>query len=136
MKEISKEELIEEITQINTTNLNNINIDNDDIEILSKNKELILMSAFKYIGVDASDKAMQLILSDLDSEGVQISKADSLLFIFEIHPDYELINISDSMNIIHEVADSQADVIFGTSININNKPDYVKITCFLGFKRV
>jgi len=59
-----------------------------------------------------------------------------LLFIFEIHPDYELINISDSMNIIHEVANSQADIIFGTSININNKPDYVKITCFLGFKRV
>lgn len=133
MKRLSKEELSREIGKIISTSTHDIAIDEYDVEILSNNKNFILMSLSEDAGVNASSNVMQFILNDLKSEEVQINEAKSFLLSFEIHPDYEMKNISDSMDILYEAAEEEADIIFGTSTNPERKLDYVKITCFAGF---
>lgn len=135
MQILSKKELNKELDKIITTGSNDITIDIEDAKILN-NKELIVMSMSEDNGLNSSTKAMQFILNDLKLSKVQINKADSFLLCFEIHPDYEMINISNSMETIFEMTDENTDIIFGTSSDSNKELDSVKITFFAGFESI
>ena len=47
---------------------------------------------------------------------------------FYIHPDYPLTEISESMDVIYDSTDEEADVIFGTTTDETMELDKVKIT--------
>ncbi|MCB4747888.1 MAG: cell division protein FtsZ, partial [Sulfurovum sp.] len=59
---------------------------------------------------------------------VSIDGAMGVLVHFDIHPDYPIMEIGESMGIVEESVDGDASVIFGTTTNSDMEIDEVKIT--------
>jgi cell division protein FtsZ len=51
-----------------------------------------------------------------------------VLVHFSINPNFSLQKMSDAMEVVHESAHDEAEVIFGTSTDEALAEDYVKIT--------
>ena len=51
-----------------------------------------------------------------------------VLVHFHMHPEFPMMEMSEAMDIVHESADSDADVIFGTTTDENMPIDAVRIT--------
>jgi cell division protein FtsZ len=45
-----------------------------------------------------------------------------------MHPDFPMMELAEAMDVVHESAHDDAEVIWGTSTNPNLAEDYVKIT--------
>jgi len=59
---------------------------------------------------------------------MSINGAMGVLVHFHMHPDFPLLEINEAMNVIDESADEDADVIFGTTTDVNLDMDYIRVT--------
>jgi cell division protein FtsZ len=59
---------------------------------------------------------------------MSINGAMGVLVHFKMHPNFPLMEISDAMNVVHESAHEDAEVIFGTSTDETIPENYIKIT--------
>jgi cell division protein FtsZ len=59
---------------------------------------------------------------------MSINGAMGVLVQFKIHPEFPMLDIYDAMNVVHESADEDADIIFGTTTDESLPIDYAKIT--------
>ena len=78
-----------------------------------------------------SSAAYEAIKSAIESplfDNMSIQGAMGILVHFYIHPEYPLTEISESMDVIYDSTDEDADVIFGTTTDENMEIDKVKIT--------
>lgn len=129
MKKITQTELKEEFIKIVDSNPNDINIDNKDLDILISASKLdaFLFGSGKGNG-DMS--AYDALISALEPLGF-IHEHKVYVIHFLLHPDYPMINISEAMDIIHEVAHEDAEIIFGTKSDKSLPIDYVEAKAFI-----
>jgi cell division protein FtsZ len=59
---------------------------------------------------------------------MSINGAMGVLVHFNMHPNFSMIELSEAMEVVHESADEEAEVIFGTTSDDSLPEDYVKIT--------
>ncbi|WP_415397537.1 hypothetical protein [Sulfurimonas sp. CS5] len=133
MKSLSNAELKAELNKILTYGNNDITIDSESIEILSNNKDLIVMSTAECSGCDSACEVIKLAIEDLELEKLYINNADSVLLYFKINPNFNLKKLLDAIDIVHSLVSEETDVIFGTSCDENSSEDYVKVTVFLSY---
>ena len=107
---------------------NDINLDFADLQTVMSHKGMALMGVGEHEGENAAYEAIKSAIESPLLDNMSINGAMGVLVHFKMHPDFPLMEISDAMNVVHESAHEDAEVIFGTSTDENIAENYVKIT--------
>lgn len=107
---------------------NDINLDFADLKTVMSHKGMALMGVGEHEGENAAYEAIKAAIESPLLDNMSINGAMGVLVHFKIHPDFPLMEISDAMNVVHESAHEDAEVIFGTSTDEALAQNYVKIT--------
>jgi cell division protein FtsZ len=94
-----------------------INVDFADVRAIMESKGVALMGTGQACGENRALEAVQRAISSPLLEEASIQGARALLVNVTGSPDVTLFEISEAMNLIHESADSEANIIFGAVID-------------------
>ena len=107
---------------------NDINLDFADLQTVMSHKGMALMGVGEHEGENAAYEAIKAAIESPLLDNMTINGAMGVLVHFKMHPEFPLMEISDAMNVVHESAHEDAEVIFGTSTDETIEPNYIKIT--------
>ena len=107
---------------------NDINLDFADLKTVMNHKGMALMGVGEFEGENAAYEAIKAAIESPLLDNMTINGAMGVLVHFKMHPEFPLMEISDAMNVVHESAHEDAEVIFGTSTDEKIEPNYIKIT--------
>ncbi|PSM51708.1 cell division protein FtsZ [Campylobacter blaseri] len=117
-----------------------INLDFSDVKKIMSHRGLALMGAGVSEGEDAAIEAVQDAIQSPLLDDMKINGAMGILIHFRIHPSCSLLEISEAVGIVEEVADDNADIIFGTTSDDTIENNRVEVTLiatgFEGEKKV
>ena len=130
LKEITHQQLQEEINSIISSGdpEYNIQLSKEDFEYLFASEEGIKPFFYK---LEASDIEVAIAITQALSSIPNIKEcSNSCTIHFAMHPEYNMSNFVDAMNIIHDAMPFDAAVIFGTCTNEQFAKDFIIITLF------
>jgi cell division protein FtsZ len=104
-----------------------INVDFADVKTIMSDKGLALMGTGRSNGDKRALTAMQQAISSPLLEDVSIDGATGLLINITGGRDMTLQEINEALTLVHDAADSEAEIIFGSLID-DSIQDEVKIT--------
>jgi cell division protein FtsZ len=104
-----------------------INVDFADVKTIMSDKGLALMGTGHASGEKRAVAAMQQAISSPLLEDVQIDGATGLLINITGGRDMTLQEVNEALTLVHDAADGEAEIIFGSLIDEAVK-DEVKIT--------
>jgi cell division protein FtsZ len=107
---------------------NDINLDFADLQTVMSHKGMALMGVGEHQGDNAAYEAIKAAIESPLLDNMSINGALGVLVHFSMHPNFSMIELANSMEIVHESAHEDADVIFGTSTDASLPEDYVRIT--------
>ena len=107
---------------------NDINLDFADLQTVMSHKGMALMGVGEHEGENAAYEAIKAAIESPLLDNMSINGAMGVLVHFSMHPDFPMMELAEAMNVVHESAHDDAEVIWGTSTNPNLPEDYVKIT--------
>lgn len=107
---------------------NDINLDFADLKTVMGHKGMALMGVGEHEGENAAYEAIKAAIESPLLDNMTINGAKGVLVHFSTHPEFPLLEISDAMNVVHESAHEDAEVIFGTSTDESIPENYIKIT--------
>jgi len=115
---------------------NDINVDFNDLKTVMSHHGLALMGVGEEKGDNAAFNAIKKAIESPLLDNISIDGAMGVLVHFTLHEDYPLVDMEESMNLIYEKADDDADIIFGTTTDNSLAPDEIKVTIVAtGFER-
>lgn len=94
-----------------------INVDFADVSAIMKGKGIALMGTGTAVGENRAIEAVQRAISSPLLEDTSIQGAKALLVNVTGCPDMSLFEISEAMDLIHDAADPDANIIFGAVID-------------------
>ncbi len=104
-----------------------INVDFADVKTIMSDRGLALMGTGRAAGDKRALNAMQQAISSPLLEDVSIDGATGLLINITGGRDMTLQEVNESLSLVHEAADPEAEIIFGSLID-DSVRDEVKIT--------
>ncbi len=104
-----------------------INVDFADVKTIMSDKGLALMGTGRASGEKRAIIAMQQAISSPLLEEVTIDGATGLLINITGGRDMTLQEVNEALTLVHDAADAEAEIIFGSLIDESSK-DEVKIT--------
>ena len=104
-----------------------INVDFADVKTIMSDKGLALMGTGRASGEKRALLAMQQAISSPLLEDVAIDGATGLLINITGGRDMTLQEVNEALTLVHDAADSEAEIIFGSLID-DSSQDEVKIT--------
>jgi cell division protein FtsZ len=104
-----------------------INVDFADVKTIMSDKGIALMGTGRSSGEKRALMAMQQAISSPLLEDVTIDGATGLLINITGGRDMTLQEVNEALTLVHDAADGEAEIIFGSLIDENVK-DEVKIT--------
>jgi cell division protein FtsZ len=104
-----------------------INVDFADVKSIMESRGVALMGTGQASGENRALEAVQRAISSPLLEEASIHGAKALLVNVTGSPDVTLFEISEAMDLIHDSADCEANIIFGAVID-NRLSDAIKIT--------
>ena len=107
---------------------NDINLDFADLQTVMSHKGMALMGVGEHEGENAAYEAIKSAIESPLLDNMSINGAMGVLVHFKVHPNFPIMEISDAMDVVHDSAHDEAEVIFGTSTDENLSEEYVKIT--------
>jgi len=107
---------------------NDINVDFNDLKTVMSHQGLALMGVGEERGENAAFNAIKKAIESPLLDNISIDGAMGVLVHFTLHEDYPLVDMEESMNLIYEKADDDADIIFGTTTDNSLAPDEIKVT--------
>ncbi|HET9035462.1 MAG TPA: cell division protein FtsZ [Myxococcaceae bacterium] len=112
-----------------------INVDFADVKTIMSDRGHALMGTGRASGEKRAVTAMQEAISSPLLEDVQIDGATGLLINITGGRDMTLQEVNEALTLVHDAADEEAEIIFGSLID-DNVADEVKITIIAtGFQR-
>ena len=105
-----------------------INLDFADVKTVMSHRGMALMGVGESSGEGAASEAIKSAIESPLLDNMSIDGALGVLVHFHISPNCPIADISDAMAIVHESADEDADVIFGTTTDENMEDNRVKVT--------
>lgn len=109
-------------------NQGDINTDFADLKTVMTYRGLSLMGTGEASGESAALEAVKSAIESPLFDNLSINGAKGLLVNFEMNPDYSLLEISSSVQLIQEVAHEDADVIWGMRTVPDMPIDQVRAT--------
>ncbi len=107
---------------------NDINLDFADLKTVMSHKGMALMGVGEFEGDNAAYEAIKAAIESPLLDNMSINGAMGVLVHFKIHPNFPALQIQEAMGVIHDSADEDADIIFGTTTDSEIPENYVKIT--------
>jgi len=104
-----------------------INVDFADVKTIMSDKGLALMGTGRASGTTRALTAMQQAISSPLLEDISIDGATGLLINITGGRDMTLQEVNEALTLVHDAADPDAEIIFGSLID-DNIQDEVKIT--------
>ncbi|MET0404834.1 MAG: cell division protein FtsZ, partial [Cystobacter sp.] len=104
-----------------------INVDFADVKTIMSDKGLALMGTGQSMGDKRALSAMQQAISSPLLEDISIDGATGLLINITGGRDMTLQEVNEALTLVHDAADPDAEIIFGSLID-DNIQDEVKIT--------
>jgi cell division protein FtsZ len=104
-----------------------INVDFADVKTIMSDRGHALMGTGRAAGDKRAVTAMQQAISSPLLEDVQIDGATGLLINITGGRDMTLQEVNEALTLVHDAADEEAEIIFGSLID-ENVSDEVKIT--------
>jgi len=115
---------------------NDINVDFNDLKTVMSHEGLALMGVGEIQGENAAFEALKMAIESPLLDNISIDGAMGVLVHYTMHEDYPIVEIQESMNIVYEKADEDADIIMGTTTDNSLSPDEIKVTIVAtGFER-
>lgn len=105
-----------------------INLDFADVQTVMSHRGMALMGVGESSGQGGAAEAVKNAIESPLLDNITINGALGVLVHFRIHPDCPLNEINEAMGIIHEAADEDADVIFGTTTDSEMMNNRVLVT--------
>jgi cell division protein FtsZ len=105
-----------------------INVDFNDLKTVMSHQGLALMGVGEDKGENAAFNAIKKAIESPLLDNISIDGAMGVLVHFTLHEDYPLVEMEESMNLIYDKADEDADIIFGTTTDNSLAPDEIKVT--------
>jgi cell division GTPase FtsZ len=118
----------------------NILLSNEDIDIVTKNKNLLVMSISEFSGSYAGIEAIKSAVLDFEENELFLKDADGILVNFKMHTNYLIMELAEAMDIINDklcdvYIDNEPNVIWGLSCDDNMKEDCVIATVFISYSK-
>ncbi|MEA1920658.1 MAG: cell division protein FtsZ [Campylobacterota bacterium] len=107
---------------------NDINLDFADLQTVMSHRGMALMGVGEHQGENAAYEAIKSAIESPLLDNMSINGAMGVLVHFHMHPDFPMMELNEAMGVVHDSADEDADVIFGTSSDEALDVDYVRIT--------
>jgi len=107
---------------------NDINLDFADLQTVMSHKGMALMGVGEHQGENAAYEAIKAAIESPLLDNMSINGAMGVLVHFSMHPDFPMLELADAMDVVHESAHDDAEVIWGTSTDATLPEDFVKIT--------
>lgn len=107
---------------------NDINLDFADLKTVMSHRGMALMGMGEYQGENSAYEAIKCAIESPLLDNMSINGAMGVLVHFFIHPDFPMLELSEAMEVVHESADEEAEVIFGTTTDSSLAVDFVRIT--------
>ena len=107
---------------------NDINLDFADLQTVMSHKGMALMGVGEHEGENAAYEAIKAAIESPLLDNMSINGAMGVLVHFSMHPDFPMMELAEAMEVVHESAHDDAEVIWGTSTNENTPENYIKIT--------
>jgi len=107
---------------------NDINLDFADLKTVMSHQGMALMGVGEHEGENAAYEAIKAAIESPLLDNMSINGAMGVLVHFKVHPNFPIMEISEAMEVVHESAHDEAEVIFGTSTDESLSEEYVKIT--------
>ena len=115
---------------------NDINLDFADLQTVMSHKGMALMGVGEHEGENAAYEAIKAAIESPLLDNMSINGAMGVLVHFSMHPDFPMMELAEAMEVVHESAHDDAEVIWGTSTDATLPENYVKITIVAtGFER-
>jgi len=115
---------------------NDINLDFADLQTVMSHKGMALMGVGEHEGENAAYEAIKAAIESPLLDNMSINGAMGVLVHFSMHPDFPMMELAEAMEVVHESAHDDAEVIWGTSTDASLPEDFVKITIVAtGFER-
>ncbi|MDR2100783.1 MAG: cell division protein FtsZ [Campylobacteraceae bacterium] len=106
-----------------------INVDFADVQTIMSHRGKALLGVGESTGTDAASEAVKNAIQSPLLDDMSINGALGVLVHFYAHPKLcPLRKIQDAMNIIHEAASSEADIIVGITADESLENGYVRVT--------
>ncbi|WP_331774007.1 cell division protein FtsZ [Sulfurospirillum sp. 1612] len=105
-----------------------INLDFADVQTVMSHRGMALMGVGECTGEGSAVEAIKSAIESPLLDNMSIDGALGVLVHFHISPNCPISDISDAMSIVHESADEDADVIFGTTTDEKMEDNRVKVT--------
>jgi len=107
---------------------NDINLDFADLQTVMSHKGMALMGVGEHEGENAAYEAIKTAIESPLLDNMSINGALGVLVHFKMHPTFSMIELADAMDVVHESAHDDAEVIWGTSTDESIPENYIKIT--------
>ena len=107
---------------------NDINLDFADLKTVMSHKGMALMGVGEHDGDNAAYEAIKAAIESPLLDNMSINGAMGVLVHFKMHPDFPMMELAEAMDVVHESAHEEAEVIWGTSTDDTMSESYVKIT--------
>ena len=107
---------------------NDINLDFADLKTVMSHKGMALMGVGEFEGENAAYEAIKSAIESPLLDNMSINGAMGVLVHFKINPEFPILELQEAMGVVHETADEEAEIIFGTSTDATLPENYVKIT--------
>jgi len=107
---------------------NDINLDFADLQTVMSHKGMALMGVGEHEGENAAYEAIKTAIESPLLDNMSINGAMGVLVHFHMHPDFPMMELAEAMNVVHESAHEDAEVIWGTSTDDSIAENYIRIT--------
>jgi cell division protein FtsZ len=107
---------------------NDINLDFADLKTVMSHRGMALMGVGEFEGENAAYEAIKSAIESPLLDNMSINGAMGVLVHFNMHPDFPMMEIAEAMDVVHDSAHEDAEVIWGTSTDATMSEDYIKIT--------
>ena len=107
---------------------NDINLDFADLQTVMSHKGMALMGVGEHEGENAAYEAIKSAIESPLLDNMSINGAMGVLVHFNMHPNFPMMELAEAMEVVHESAHDEAEVIWGTSTDDKIAENYVKIT--------
>ncbi len=107
---------------------NDINLDFADLQTVMSHKGMALMGVGEHEGENAAYEAIKAAIESPLLDNMSINGAMGVLVHFQMHPDFPMMELAEAMEVVHDSAHDDAEVIWGTSTDDSIAENYIKIT--------
>jgi cell division protein FtsZ len=107
---------------------NDINLDFADLQTVMSHKGMALMGVGEFEGENAAYEAIKAAIESPLLDNMSINGAMGVLVHFKMHPEFPMMELAEAMDVVHESAHDEAEVIWGTSTDASIPENFIKIT--------